>query len=51
MSVAAGASKLLGLDAEHTAAAIAASTADNVSLAAVHAEPVSNWKGISALQF
>ena len=47
MSVAAGASKLLGLDAEHTAAAIAASTADNVSLAAVHTEPVSNWKGIS----
>jgi len=47
MSVAAGASKLLGLDAEHTAAAIAASTADNVSLAAVHAEPMSNWKGIS----
>jgi 2-methylcitrate dehydratase len=47
MSVAAGASKLLGLDAEDTAAAIAASTADNVSLAAVHTESVSNWKGIS----
>jgi 2-methylcitrate dehydratase len=47
MSVAAGASKLLGLDADHSAAAIAASTADNVSLAAVHTEPVSNWKGIS----
>jgi 2-methylcitrate dehydratase len=47
MSVAAGASKLLGLDADQTGAAIAASTADNVSLAAVHAEPVSNWKGIS----
>jgi 2-methylcitrate dehydratase len=47
MSAAAGASKLLGLDADHTAAAIAASTADNVSLAAVHTEPVSNWKGIS----
>jgi len=47
MSVAAGASKLLGLDADHTTAAIAASTADNVSLAAVHTEPVSNWKGIS----
>jgi len=47
MSVAAGASKLLRLDADHTASAIAASTADNVSLAAVHAEPVSNWKGIS----
>ena len=47
MSVAAGSAKLLGLDAEHTADAIAASGTDNVSLAAVHAEPVSNWKGIS----
>jgi 2-methylcitrate dehydratase len=47
MSVAAGTAKLLGLDTEHTAAAIASSAADNVSLAAVHAEPVSNWKGIS----
>jgi 2-methylcitrate dehydratase len=47
MSVAAGSAKLLGLDAEHTANAIAAAAADNVSLAAVHAEPVSNWKGIS----
>ncbi len=47
MSVAAAASKLLGFDAEHTASAIAASSADNVSLAAVHTEPVSTWKGIS----
>ncbi|HEY1442703.1 MAG TPA: MmgE/PrpD family protein [Mycobacterium sp.] len=47
MSVAAGSAKLLGLDSEHTADAIAASAVDNVSLAAVHAEPVSNWKGIS----
>lgn len=47
MSVAAGSAKLLGLDAERTAHAIAAAVADNVSLAAVHAEPVSNWKGIS----
>lgn len=47
MSVAAGSAKLLGLDAEQTAAAIAAAAADNVSLATVHAEPVSNWKGIS----
>ena len=47
MSVAAGSAKLLGLDAERTANAIAAAAADNVSLAAVHAEPVSNWKGIS----
>ena len=47
MSVAAGSAKLLGLDAERTANAITAAAADNVSLAAVHAEPVSNWKGIS----
>ncbi|MFV8318475.1 MmgE/PrpD family protein [Mycobacterium sp. 23] len=47
MSVAAGSAKLMGLDAGRTAAAISAATADNVSLAAVHAEPVSNWKGIS----
>src|SRR5260370_14067383 len=47
MSVAAGSAKLLGLDAERTADAIAASASDNVSLATVHAEPVSNWKGIS----
>jgi len=47
MSVAAGSAKLLGLDAERTANAIAAAAADNVSVAAVHAEPVSNWKGIS----
>jgi 2-methylcitrate dehydratase len=47
MSVAAGTAKLLGLDAEATANAIAAAAADNVSLATVHAEPVSNWKGIS----
>ncbi|RUP06827.1 MAG: MmgE/PrpD family protein [Mycobacterium sp.] len=47
MSVAAGTAKLTGLDAARTADAIAASAADNVSLAAVHAEPVSTWKGIS----
>ncbi|MCV6962956.1 MmgE/PrpD family protein [Mycobacterium intermedium] len=47
MSVAAGSSKLLDLDAEPTANAIAASAVDNISLAAVHVEPVSNWKGIS----
>src|SRR6201999_3803509 len=47
MSVAAGSAKLLGLSAEQTADAIAAAAADNVSLATVHAEPVSNWKGIS----
>jgi 2-methylcitrate dehydratase PrpD len=47
MSAAAGSARLLGLDAARTADAIAASTVDNVSLAAVHAEPVSTWKGIS----
>ena len=47
MSASAGSAKLLGLDAGRTADAIAASAVDNVSLAAVHAEPVSNWKGIS----
>lgn len=47
MSAAAGAARLLGLDVAGTADAIAASAADNVSLAAVHSEPVSTWKGIS----
>jgi 2-methylcitrate dehydratase len=47
ISAAAGSAKLLGLDAARTADAIAASAVDNVSLAAVHAEPVSTWKGIS----
>jgi 2-methylcitrate dehydratase len=47
VSAAAGSARLLGLDASCTADAIAASAVDNVSLAAVHAEPVSTWKGIS----
>jgi 2-methylcitrate dehydratase len=47
MSVSAGSARLLGLDAAATADAIAAATVDNVSLAAVHAEPVANWKGLS----
>lgn len=47
MSAAAGSAKLLGFDAARTADAIAASAVDNVSLSAVHTEPVSNWKGIS----
>jgi 2-methylcitrate dehydratase len=47
ISVAAGSAKLLQLSAEQTANAIAMAVADNVSLAAVHSEPVSNWKGIS----
>jgi 2-methylcitrate dehydratase len=47
ISVAVGAAKLLHLSAEQTANAIAIAAADNVSLAAIHSEPVSNWKGIS----
>jgi 2-methylcitrate dehydratase len=47
ISVAAGASKLLHLTADQTANAIAMAAADNVSVAAIHSEPVSNWKGIS----
>lgn len=47
ISVAAGSAKLLGLTAGQTADAMAGAAADNVSLAAVHSEPVSNWKGIS----
>lgn len=47
ISVAAGSAKLLHLSAEQTANAIATAVADNVSLAVVHCEPVSNWKGIS----
>ena len=47
ISAAAGSAKLLGLDVARTGDAIAASAVDNVSLAAVHAEPVSTWKGIS----
>lgn len=44
ISVAAGSAKLLHLSAEHTANAIAMAVADNVSLAAVHSEPVSNGR-------
>lgn len=47
ISVAAGAAKLSHLSTEQTANAIAIAAADNVSLAAIHSEPVSNWKGIS----
>lgn len=47
ISTTAASAKLMALDACSTADAIAAATVDNVSLAAVHAEPVSNWKGIS----
>ena len=47
ISAAAGAGKLFGLSADEIANAIAIATVDNVSLACVHAEPVSQWKGFS----
>ena len=47
ISAAAGAGKLFGLSAGEVANAIAIATVDNVSLACVHAEPVSQWKGFS----
>lgn len=47
MSVAAGAARLSRLTVGQTANAIAMAAADNVSLAAIHSEPLSNWKGIS----
>src|ERR1700720_2606746 len=47
LSVAAGSARLLGLDAERAAHAIAIAAADNISLSVIHSEPVSNWKGIS----
>jgi 2-methylcitrate dehydratase len=47
ISTAASAGRLLGLSASEIANAIAIATADNISLACVHAEPVSQWKGFS----
>ena len=47
ISAAAGAGKLLGLTTVEIANAIAIATVDNISLACVHAEPVSQWKGFS----
>jgi 2-methylcitrate dehydratase len=47
ISSAASAGKLFGLSAGEIANAIAIATVDNVSLACVHAEPVSQWKGFS----
>src|SRR5882757_10311096 len=40
MSAAAGSAKLMGLDSDRIAHAIASAVADNVSLAAIHSEPV-----------
>ncbi|MFM0339409.1 MmgE/PrpD family protein [Paraburkholderia fungorum] len=47
LSAAAGSGKLLGLDADQIAHAIAIAAIDNISLACVHSEPVSQWKGFS----
>jgi 2-methylcitrate dehydratase len=47
ISSAAGSGKLFGLDAEQIAHAVAIATVDNISLACVHSEPVSQWKGFS----
>ena len=47
ISAAAGVGKLFGLSAGEIANAIAIATVDNVSLAGVHAEPVSQWKSFS----
>jgi 2-methylcitrate dehydratase len=47
MSVAAAAGKLFGLSAGEIANAISIATVDSVSLACIHVEPVSQWKGFS----
>ena len=47
ISAAAGAGKLFRLSSSEIANAVAIATVDNVSLACVHAEPVSRWKGFS----
>ncbi len=47
-SVAAGAAKLLGLDAARTAHALALAGVGSVSLAVIQAEPVSQWKGLAS---
>jgi 2-methylcitrate dehydratase len=47
MSTAASAGKLFGLSVQQLSNAIAIATVDNISLACMHAEPVSQWKGFS----
>jgi 2-methylcitrate dehydratase len=47
MSTAAATGKPFGLFPEQIANAISIATADNVSLACIHVEPVSQWKGFS----
>jgi 2-methylcitrate dehydratase len=47
LSLAAACGRLMNLTPEQIAHAIAIAAVDNVSLAAVHSEPVSQWKGFS----
>jgi 2-methylcitrate dehydratase len=47
ISASASAGKLFGLSAGEIANAIAIAAVDNISLACMHAEPVSQWKGFS----
>lgn len=47
MSAAAGSGKLMELSGEQLANAVSIATVDNLSLACVHVEPVSQWKGFS----
>lgn len=47
MSTAAGAGKLCGLSTDEIAHAIAIAATESVSLACIHVEPVSQWKGFS----
>jgi len=47
ISAAASCGKLFGLTPAQIANAVSIATADSVSLACVHAEPVSQWKGFS----
>lgn len=47
ISAAAGSGKLMGLSVEQIANAVSIATVDNLSLACIHVEPVSQWKGFS----
>src|SRR5258705_12212743 len=48
ISTAAGTGKLFELSEEQIAQAISIATIDNMSLACVHVEPISQWKGFSS---
>ena len=47
ISASAGAGKLFGLSVNELSNAVAIAAVDNISLACIHAEPVSQWKGFS----